>query len=74
MFNNDDGKIIQENLGRLELSTVKTEVVLTSQGFIVNKAKECKLGKILMFEGAFENTDCLDEEQKSNLIAQVNNL
>lgn len=74
MFNNEDGKIIQDNLGRLELSTVKTEVVLASQGYLVNEAKSCKLSKVLVYKDAFQNTDCLNEEQKSNLIRQVNNL
>lgn len=74
MFNNDDSKIIQENLGRLELSTVKIEVILATQGYFVNATKQCKLSKIIMLTHAFDNLDCLDCEHKGSLVAQINSV
>lgn len=73
MFNNDDLKNIQDDLGKKELISVKTEVVLSSQGYLVNKNKECKRAKINLLIQAFDNPDCLTEEQKRKLLAQVNN-
>lgn len=74
MFNNDDSKIILENLGRLELSTVKTEVILAAQGYLVNATKQCKLGKVIMLTHAFDNLDCLDDERKDSLVVQTNSV
>ncbi len=74
MFNNDDLKNIQVDLGKKELLSVKTEVALSSQGYLVNNSKKCKRAKINLLVQAFDNPDCLNDEQKRKLIAQVNNL
>ena len=68
MYNSDDLNIIQEDLEKKELMSVKTEEVLSSQGYLVNESKKCNLIQ------CFDNPDCLDDEAKKSLIAQVNNI
>jgi len=74
MYNSDDLNIIQEDLEKKELMSVKTEEVLSSQGYLVNESKKCKRATVNILIQCFDNPDCLDDEAKKSLIAQVNNI
>lgn len=74
MNNSDVANIIKQDLEKKELIGVKTNIVLASQGYIVNNSKICKSIYIHMLQECIDNYDCLTDDKLEAIRSQVNKL
>ena len=74
MNNSDVANIIKQDLEKKELIGVKTNVVLSSQGYIVNNSKTCKAIYNHMLQDCIDNYDCLTDDKLEAIMSQVNNV
>ena len=74
MNNSDVANILKQDLERKELIGVKTNVVLSSQGYIVNNSKTCKAIYNHMLQDCIDNYDCLTDDKLETIRSQVNSI
>ena len=74
MNNSDVANILKQDLERKELIGVKTDVVLSSQGYIVNDSKTCKSISNHILQDCIDNYDCLTDDNLETVRSQVNNV
>lgn len=74
MNNSDVAKIIKQDLERKELIGVKTNIVLSSQGYIVNDSKICKSIYNHILQECIDNYDCLTDDKLEAIRSQVNKI
>lgn len=74
MNNSDVANILKQDLERKEFIGVKTEIVLSSQGYVVNDSKTCKLVYNRILQDCFDNYDCLTDDKLEAIRSQVNNV
>ena len=74
MNNSDVANILKQDLERKELIGVKTDVVLSSQGDVVNDSKTCKSISNHILQDCVDNYDCLTNDKLETIRAQVNNV
>lgn len=74
MNNSDVANIIKQDLEKKELIGVKTNIVLSSQGYIVNDSKICKAIYNHMLQECIDNYDCLTDDKLEAIRSQVNKL
>lgn len=58
---------IKNDLGKKEYSLLQTNVALTSQGYLVNDAKENRLMLINIVQQAYDNANIFTAEQHREL-------
>ena len=74
MYNDELRKTIITDLESKELSIVNTDVVLASQGYLVNRVKYIKLDWTSIILNAFENITVFSEEQQHKIELLYNKL
>ena len=74
MNNSDVANILKQDLERKELIGVKTDVVLSSQGYVVNDSKICKSISNYILQDCVDNYDCLTDDKLEAIRSQVNNI
>ena len=74
MNNSDVANIIKQDLEKKELIGVKTNIVLSSQGYIVNNCETCKSIYNHMLQECVDNYDCLTDDKLETVRSQVNKL
>ena len=74
MNNSDVANILKQDLERKELIGVKTDVVLSSQGYVVNDSKTCKSISNYILQDCVDNYDCLTNDKLEAIRSQVNNV
>lgn len=74
MNNSDVANILKQDLERKELIGVKTDVVLSSQGYVVNDSKTCKSISNYILQDCVDNYDCLTDDKLEAIRSQVNNI
>lgn len=74
MNNSDVANILKQVLERKELIGVKTDVVLSSQGHVVNNSKTCKSISNHILQDCVDNYDCLTDDKLETIRSQVNNV
>ena len=74
MNNSDVANIIKQDLEKKELIGVKTNIVLSSQGYIVNNSKICKSIYNHILQDCIDNYDCLTDDKLAAIRSQVNNV
>ena len=74
MNNSDVANIIKQDLEKKELIGVKTNIVLFSQGYIVNNSKTCKSINNHILQYCVDNYDCLTDDKLEAIRSQVNNV
>ena len=74
MNNRDVANIIKQDLEKKELIGVKTNIVLSSQGYIVDNSETCKSIYNHMLQECVDNYDCLTDDKLEAIRAQVNKL
>lgn len=74
MNNSDVANIIKQDLEKKELIGVKTNIVLSSQGFIVTNSKTCKSIYNHILQDCIDNYDCLTDDKLEAIMSQVNNI
>ena len=74
MNNSDVANILKKDLERKELIGVKTDVVLSSQGYVVNDSKTCKSISNRILQDCVDNYDCLTDDKLETIRSQVNNV
>ncbi len=74
MNNSDVANILKQDLERKELIGVKTDVVLSSQGYVVNDSKTCKSISNRILQDCVDNYDCLTDDKLETIRSQVNNV
>lgn len=74
MNNSDVANILKQDLERKELIGVKTDVVLSSQGYVVNNSKTCKSISNYILQDCVDNYDCLTDDKLETIRSQVNNV
>lgn len=74
MNNSDVANILKQDLERKELIGVKTDVVLSSQGYVVNDSKTCKSISNYILQDCVDNYDCLTDDKLETIRSQVNNI
>ena len=74
MNNSDVANIIKQDLEKKELIGVKTNIVLSSQGYIVNNSKTCKSIYNHILQDCIANYDCLTDDKLEAIRSQVNNI
>lgn len=74
MNSSDVANIIKHDLEKKELIGVKTNVVLSSQGYIVNNSKTCKAIYNHMLQECIDNYDCLTDDKLEAIRSQVNKI
>ena len=74
MNNSDVANILKQDLERKELIGVKTDVVLSSQGYVVNDSKTCKSISNHILQDCVDNYDCLTNYKLEIVRSQVNNV
>ena len=67
MYNDVIKKNILDDLESKAMSIVNTSIVLTSQGYLVNKSKYIRLDWSSILLHAFENIDIFSKEQQNNI-------
>lgn len=58
---------IKNDLGKKEYSLLQTNIALTSQGYLVNDAKENRLMLINIVQQAYDNSNIFTAEQHREL-------
>lgn len=74
MNNSDVANILKQDLERKELIGVKTDVVLSSQGYFVNNSKTYKSISNHILQDCVDNYDCLTDDKLEAIRSQVNNV
>lgn len=74
MNNSDVANILKQDLERKEFIGVKTEIVLSSQGYVVNYSKTCKAISNHILQDCVDNYDCLTDDKLEAIRSQVNNV
>lgn len=74
MNNSDVANIIKQDLEKKELIGVKTNIALSSQGYIVNDSKTCKAIYNHMLQDCIDNYECLTDDKLEAIRSQVNKL
>lgn len=74
MNNSDVANILKQDLERKELIGVKIDVVLSSQGYVVNDSKTCKSVSNHILQNCVDNYDCLTDDKLEEIRSQVNNV
>lgn len=74
MNKSDVARIIKQDLEKKELIGVKTNIVLSSQGYIVNNSKICKSIYNHILQECIDNYDCLTDDKLEAIRSQVNKL
>ena len=74
MNNSDVANILKQDLERKELIGVKTDVVLSSQGYVVNNSKTYKSVYNHILQDCVDNYDCLTDDKLEAVRSQVNNV
>lgn len=74
MNNSDVANILKQDLERKELIGVKTDIVLSSQGYVVNDIKTCKSISNHILQDCVDNYDCLTDDKLETVRSQVNNI
>lgn len=74
MNNSDVANILKQDLERKEFIGVKTEIVLSSQGYVVNNSKTCKSISKHILQDCVDNCDCLTGDKLEAIRSQVNNV
>lgn len=74
MNNSDVGYIVKQDLERKEFVSVKTNIVLSSQGYVVNESKTCKQILNHILQDCADNYDCLTEDKMEAIRSQVDNI
>ena len=74
MNNSDVANIIKQDLEKKELIGVKTNIVLSSQGYIVNNSKTCKSISNHIIQDCVDNYDYLTDDKLEAIRSQVNNV
>lgn len=74
MNNSDVGNILKQDLERKELIGVKTDIVLSSQGYVVNDSKTCKSISNHILQDCIDNYDCLTDDKLEAVRLQVNKI
>lgn len=74
MNNSDVANILKQDLERKEFIGVKTEIVLSSQGYVVNDSKTCKSIYTHILQDCVDNYDCLTDDKLETVRSQVNNV
>lgn len=74
MNNSDVANIIKQDLEKKELIGVKTNIVLSSQGYIVNNSETCKAIYNHMLQDCVDNYDCLTDDKLEAIRSQVNKI
>ena len=74
MNNSDVANILKQDLERKELIGVKTDVVLSSQGYVVNDSKTYKSVYNRILQDCVDNYDCLTDDKLETIRSQVNNV
>ena len=74
MNNSAVANIIKQDLEKKELIGVKTNIVLSSQGYIVNNSKTCKAIYNHMLQDCIDNYDCLTDDKLEAIRLQANNV
>lgn len=72
MNNSDVTNILKQDLERKEFIGVKTEIVLSSQGYVINDSKTCKSISNHIFQDCVDNYDCLTDDKLEAIRSQVN--
>ena len=74
MYDNGLKDIAIRNLEQKAIGIVQTTVVLTAQGYIVNRAKQTRLQWSSILLHAFENIDVLTPEQQNYIEVLYNKI
>ena len=74
MNNSDVANILKQDLERKELIGVKTDIVLSSQGYVVNDSKTRKSINNHILQDCVDNYDCLTDDKLEAIRSQVNNI
>ena len=74
MNNSDVANILKQDLERKELIGVKTDIVLSSQGYVVNDSKTCKSISNHILQDCIDNYDCLTNDKLEAIRYQVNKI
>ena len=74
MNNSDVANILKQNLEKKELIGVKSEIVLSSQGYVVNTSKICKAIINNILRDCVDNYDCLTDDKLEAIRLQANNV
>ena len=74
MNNSDVANILKQDLERKELISVKTKIVLSSQGYVVNSSKIRKAIINNMQQYCVDNYDCLTNDKLEAIRLQANNV
>lgn len=74
MNNSDVANILKQDLEKKELIGVKTEIVLSSQGYVVNNSKTCKAINNHILRDCVNNYYCLTDDKLEAIRLQVNNV
>ena len=74
MNNSDIANILKQDLEKKELIGVKTEIVLSSQGYVVNNSKICKAISNHILQDCVDNYYCLTDDKLEAIRLQVNNV
>ena len=74
MNNSDVANILKQDLEKKELIGVKTEIVLSSQGYVVNTSKICKAIINNILRDCVDNYDCLTDDKLEAIRLQANNV
>lgn len=74
MNKRDVANIIKQDLEKKELVGVKTNIVLSSQGFIVNDSKTCKSIYNHILQECVDNYDCLTNDKLESIRSQANKI
>lgn len=67
MYDNELKKVILDDLESKTINVANAAIVLSSQGYLVNRNKYIKLNWSSILIHAFENIDVLNDEQKHNI-------
>ena len=74
MNNSDVANILKQDLERKELIGVKTDIVLSSQGYVVNNSKTCKSISNHILQDCVDNYDRLTDDKVEADRSEVNNI
>ena len=74
MNNSDVANILKQDLERKEFIGVKTEIVLSSQGYVVNNSKTYNSVYNHILQDCVDNYDCLTDDKLETIRSQVNNV
>ena len=74
MNNSDVANILKQDLERKEFIGVKTEIVLSSQGYSINDSKTCESISNHILQDCVDNYDCLTDDKLEAVRSQVNNV